>query len=455
MKVLIVDDDRVSRMLLGHIIGREFGGAITEAIHGGEALEVLKRQSFDFILLDLMMPVMDGLQTLEAIRANDALRQVPVVILSAVKEEAKVRRILQLGVTDYLAKPLQPKAIVQRLHRIVPPIMAAKEARGDDGSAEDVVPIEAESLKPLVEIVVADADPIFRSFVRNTLGREYRIVDAETGAKALRRCQESRPMMLLLGEGLGAVDRALVVRKVKAEPELKGTLIVGLVAPSRNGLPGRNDAAPSDPLCEKTLTRTFVPAAFRDQFAKIARSIETAPGEGSPAAGTGEIVAGVRLELVSTVEQVFGMMLGVDVEQLSAHPQIPGTWISAEVDLTLLHEDFTLGVVCACPAETGNRIANLMQSTSSDWVGNDLAAAALGDIAAIIAERLQRTLAEQGRRVQSSVAAVKRGPSRGPEQALLRLSFNSYDGDLPFHVAVRGDRKAVPAGAMTHSARTM
>lgn len=450
MKVLIVDDDRVSRMLLGHIIGREFGGAITEAIHGGEALEVLKRQSFDFILLDLMMPVMDGLQTLEAIRANDGLRQLPVVILSAVKEEQKVRRILQLGVTDYLAKPLQPKAIVQRLHRIVPPIMEAKAARGDDGAA-DAVPIEAESLAPLVEIVVADADPIFRSFVRNTLGREYRIIDAETGAKALRRCQEARPRMLLLGEGLGAVDRALVVRKVKAEAELKNTLIVGLVPPSRNGLPGRNDAPVSDPLCEKTLTRTFVPAAFRDQFAKIARSIEAPAGE---AAGTGEMVAGVRLELVSTVEQVFGMMLGVDVEQLSAHPQIPGTWISAEVDLTLFHEDFTLGVVCACPAETGNRIANLMQSTSSDWVGNDLAAAALGDIAAIIAERLQRTLAEQGRRVQSSVAAVKRGPSRGPEQALLRLSFNSSDGDLPFHVAVRGDRQAVPAGTMTHSART-
>jgi CheY-like chemotaxis protein len=451
MKVLIVDDDRVSRMLLGHIIGREFGGAITEAIHGAEALEVLKRQSFDFILLDLMMPIMDGLQTLEAIRANDALRQLPVVILSAVKEEGKVRRILQLGVTDYLAKPLQPKGIVQRLHRIVPPIMAAKRARGDDAGAANAAPILEERLQPLVEIVVADADPIFRSFVRSTLGREYRIIDAETGAKALRRCQEARPMMLLLGEGLGAVDRALVVRKVKAEPELKNTLIVGLVPPARKGSPGRNDTAPSDPLCEKTLTRTFVPAAFRDQFAKIARSLEAAAGVG----GTGEIVAGVRLELVSTVEQVFGMMLGVDVEQLSAHPQIPGTWISAEVDLALLHEDFTLGVVCACPAETGNRIATLMQSTSSDWVGNDLAAAALGDIAAIIAERLQRTLAEQGRRVQSSVAAVKRGPSRGPEQALLRLSFNSNDGDLPFHVAVRGDRKAVPAGAMTHSARTM
>jgi CheY-specific phosphatase CheX len=329
--------------------------------------------------------------------------------------------------------------------------MAAKAARGDDGTA-DLVPIEVEALKPLVEIVVADADPIFRSFVRTTLGREYRINDAETGAKALRRCQEARPMMLLLGEGLGAVDRALVVRKVKADADLKGTLIVGLVPPARNGMPGRNDAAPSDPLCETTLTRTFVPAAFREQFAKISRSIESPAAE---AGATGEMVAGVRLELVSTVEQVFGMMLGVDVEQLTAHPQIPGTWISAEVDLTLLHEDFTLGVICACPSETGNRIANLMRSTSSDWVGNDLAAAALGDIAAIIAERLQRTLSEQGRKVQSSVAAVKRGPTRGPEQALLRLSFNSEDGDLPFHLAVRGDRKALPAGAMTHSARSM
>ena len=70
-------------------------------------------------------------------RANEALRTVPVVILSAVKEEEKFSRILQLGVTDYLAKPLQPKAIVQRLHRIVPPIMAAKLANGDAPSAEE------------------------------------------------------------------------------------------------------------------------------------------------------------------------------------------------------------------------------------------------------------------------------------------------------------------------------
>lgn len=441
MKVLIVDDDRVSRMLLGHIISREFEGAITEALHGAEALEVLKKQSFDFILLDLMMPVMDGLQTLEAIRANESLRHVPVVILSAVKEEAKVRRILQLGVNAYLAKPLDPKSIVERLRRIVPEIVRQnEEAAATRPAAVPSDPAE----QPGVEIVVADADPIFRGFVRSVLGNDYRLIEAETGAKALRRCLEARPLMLLLGEGLGAVDRALVVRKLRAAPELRTTRIVRVMSATRA------DQTPTDSLCDGTITRTFAATVFREQFMRIARPLEPVGG------GTGEMVAGVRLELVSTVEQVFGMMLGVEVEQLAAHPQIPGLWINAQVDLTLTHEDFTLGVVCGCPTEAGSRLAGLMRNTSKDWVGDDLAAAALGDIATIIAERLQRTLAEQGRKVQGSMATVRRGPATGTEQTLLRLSFNSVNGDLPFHVAVRGDRKALPAGgAIAHGARTM
>jgi CheY-like chemotaxis protein len=296
--------------------------------------------------------------------------------------------------------------------------------------------------QPGVEIVVADADPVFRSFVRGVLGADYRIIEAETGAKALRRCLEARPVMLLLGEGLGAVDRALVVRKLRAAPELRTTRIVRVVS-------SRAEQTPTDTLCDATLVRTFAAAAFREQFIQLARPLE-------PMSGTGEMVAGVRLELVSTVEQVFGMMLGVEVEQLTSHPQIPGVWISAQVDLTMLNEDFTLGVVCSCPAEAGSRLATLMRNLSKDWVGDDLAAAALGDIATIIAERLQRTLAEQGRRVQGSVAAVRRGSAHGAEPALLRLSFNSVNGDLPFHVAVRGDRKTLPAGTgMTHVARTM
>jgi CheY-like chemotaxis protein len=413
MKVLIVDDDRVSRMLLGHILAREFGASITEALHGGEALELLKRETFDFVLLDLMMPVMDGLATLEAIRAEEAHRRLPVIVLSAVKEEWKVRRILQLGVNDYLAKPLHPKSIVQRLRKIVP-LMTGVPAL----PAEPAEPA-ADTAAPMVEIVVADADPTFRAFVRGLLGREYRIIEAESGAKALRRCMDARPAMLLLGDGLGAVDRGLVVRKIRAMADLKGTRIISLLASART------EPTKTDTLCHATMVRTFVAAQFREQFKRVGGEMEPVNGTG------GELVAGVRLELVTTVEQVFGMMLGIEVEQ-SEHPQMSGFWISAAVDLMLLHEDFSLGIVCACPADTGGRIASLMPSPSSDWVGNDHAAAALGDIVTIIAERLQRTLDEQGRRVQS----------------------NSSDGTLPFHVAVRGD-KAVTTGALTQVARSL
>jgi CheY-like chemotaxis protein len=102
MKVLIVDDDRVSRMLLGHIIAREFGGAITEALNGAEALEVLKRQSFDFILLDLMMPVMDGWEFRRQQEADPALAPVPVIVLSALDQA----RAAKIHAAAFLKKPL-------------------------------------------------------------------------------------------------------------------------------------------------------------------------------------------------------------------------------------------------------------------------------------------------------------------------------------------------------------
>jgi CheY-like chemotaxis protein len=439
MKVLIVDDDRVSRMLLGHILTKEFGATCTEALHGGYAMDLLKQgQTFDFILLDLMMPVMDGLQTLEAIRAEESMRGLPVIILSAVKEEWKVRRILELGVADYLAKPLHPKSILERLQRLVPILEAAK---GSQTGAAEAEPVEDPN-SPMVEIVVADGDPTFRSFVRGLLGREYRIIDAETGAKALRRCLEARPAMLLLGDSLGAVDRGLVVRKLRLMPEGRSTRVISLLPTPRS------EPTKIDTLCNATMVRTFVAKQFLEQFGRVAAAIEkAAPGEG-------ELVAGVQLELVTTVEQVFGMMLGVEVEQLDTHPPMSGLWISAAVDLTMLHEDFSLGVVCSCPADAGGKIATMKPSPSSDWIGNDHAAAALGDIATIIAERLQRRLAESGRRVQGSVAAVRRGPAPTSDMALLRLSFNSADGTLPFHVAVRGD-KAVTSGALTQSARSI
>jgi hypothetical protein len=148
------------------------------------------------------------------------------------------------------------------------------------------------------------------------------------------------------------------------------------------------------------------------------------------------------------------MMLGTEVAPQTTHAQIPGIWIHASVDLTLSHEDLTFTVACSCPADTGTRIATQMQKVSNDWVGDDKAANALGDIATILAERIQQSLDEQGRRTTSSVASVRREPMKQsvPGQ-LLMLSFNAANGTLPFRVAVHGRPKEATVGTMAQAAR--
>lgn len=468
MKVLIVDDEPTSRLLLGRIIAREFGLTIVEAANGREALDQLAKQAFDFILLDLLMPGMDGIETLAAIRASEAHRALPVVILSAVKDEQAVRRILELGVSDYLAKPLHPQHIVSRLSNFLKTLRLAQEAAialtaGLDGPPGDGAALEASPLTstpasaplsstpgagarpgtpagtPTVEIVVADGEAQFRGLVRSLLGSDYRIIEAETGARALRRCQESRPAMLLLGEELGAVDRPLLARKIRAAAELRGIKLVA-AAPA-----ARRDALRQDPLYDGFVSRTLSAQAFQDDFAIAARELEKAQG-------AGELVAGVRLRIEQTVEQVFGMMLGLEMRLRPDPPPASGIWIRAEIGLRLTHEDFTLAVVCACPVETGLLFASKASRVSSDWVGGDTAAAALGDIAAIITERLQQALSEQGRRVQSTLAEVRREPARMHENALLTLAFDSAAGDTPFRVLVMGQAKALHAGASARGA---
>jgi CheY-like chemotaxis protein len=351
--------------------------------------------------------------------------------------------VLRLGVSDYLAKPLHPLHIVQRLTRFVETLTvhAATPPDGANPAGDAATTADTGGAgNARVEIVIADGDARFRGFVRNLLGNDYRLIEAETGAKALRRCLEATPALLLLGEELGAVTRPMIVRKLRAEQNLREMRIAAIVQPSRA------DAAQAEGLYDAILPRTLA-ASFKEQFLRVSKPLETWRG-------SGELVAGVRLQLTSTVEQVFGMMLGTEMTPQAEHAQIPGIWIQASVELRLLQEDLTFTVACSCPADTGTRIATQMQKVSNDWVGDDKAANALGDIATILTERIQRSLDEQGRKSTTSVASVRREPMKQstPGQ-LLMLSFNAANGTLPFRVAVLGNPAQATAGSMAQAAR--
>ena len=116
-QVLVVDDSRVNRLLLGRALEQQ-GYAVTMAEHGRAALDLLQAQgapSFDVVLLDLLMPEMDGFDALRHIKSDPGLRHIPVIMISAVEELTSVVRCLELGATDYLLKPFNAAILQARI----------------------------------------------------------------------------------------------------------------------------------------------------------------------------------------------------------------------------------------------------------------------------------------------------------------------------------------------------
>lgn len=103
-KLLVVDDDAVNRGLLQRIFENDYATVTTS--NGAEALQLLEQEVFDLVLLDLMMPGIDGFEVLNRIRKNPALDDLPVIIISAKSDNSDVVHGLQLGAHDYIAKPI-------------------------------------------------------------------------------------------------------------------------------------------------------------------------------------------------------------------------------------------------------------------------------------------------------------------------------------------------------------
>ena len=113
--LLIVDDNHVNRHLLARRVRRQ-GHLVDSASDGFEALEMMRTQEFDLVLLDIMMPEMNGYQVLEILKADPELRHIPVIIISAVDDIESVVRCIELGAEDYLYKPFNPVLLKARIN---------------------------------------------------------------------------------------------------------------------------------------------------------------------------------------------------------------------------------------------------------------------------------------------------------------------------------------------------
>ena len=112
--ILIVDDKEPNRDLLSRRLERE-GHRCATAADGRQALEEIAKADFDLILLDILMPVMDGYQVLQYLKADARLAQIPVIVLSALDKTDNVVRCIEMGADDFLAKPFSPVILKARI----------------------------------------------------------------------------------------------------------------------------------------------------------------------------------------------------------------------------------------------------------------------------------------------------------------------------------------------------
>src|SRR6516165_367552 len=113
--LLVVDDIEDNRFALSRRLARQGYLNVTTAADGRQALELLNSRPFDLVLLDIMMPNVNGYEVLAAMKANERLRHIPVIMISAVDEIESVIRCIELGAEDYLPKPFNPTLLRARV----------------------------------------------------------------------------------------------------------------------------------------------------------------------------------------------------------------------------------------------------------------------------------------------------------------------------------------------------
>lgn len=200
--VLIVDDDEGVRRLLAYEL-QPLGVEVLEASDGRSALELASSERPDAILLDVLMPGLDGWQTLRSLKERPETRSIPVIMLSVVENRAYG---LSLGAYDYLVKPVEVSSLLDSLSRA-----GVLASRG--------------------HLLVVDDDADVRQLVTQELvSAGYRVQSVEGGAEALAAMAQERPSAVLLDLMMRPPDGFEVLCRMREDPDLRDVPVVIVTA---------------------------------------------------------------------------------------------------------------------------------------------------------------------------------------------------------------------------------
>jgi DNA-binding response OmpR family regulator len=150
-RVLVVDDNEMNRDMLSRRVERQ-GHTVKIAKDGLEALEILRAQPIDLVLLDIMMPGMNGYEVLETIKSDSILHYIPVIMISAVDEIDSVVRCIEMGAEDYLPKPFNPVLLKARIGAA----LDKKQMRDQEQAYLAQIEAEKQRVDELLHVILPD-----------------------------------------------------------------------------------------------------------------------------------------------------------------------------------------------------------------------------------------------------------------------------------------------------------
>jgi len=140
--ILVVDDEELNRDILSRRLVKE-GYTVTVADGGKEALDMLRLERYDLVLLDIMMPGIDGYEVLNPIRSEPILHNTPVIMVTALSDASTIKRCLALGATDYVGKPFELTFLKSRIRQAMQALSNLRRANAaTDAATASVLVIE-------------------------------------------------------------------------------------------------------------------------------------------------------------------------------------------------------------------------------------------------------------------------------------------------------------------------
>ncbi|MCM2273313.1 MAG: response regulator [Candidatus Didemnitutus sp.] len=216
-KILTVDDSKTVRIIVRKAF-KPYDCEILEAANGVEGLAVAAKEMPDLILLDVTMPVMDGVEMLTKLKADPQLKGIPVMMLTAEGGRDNVLKIAKIGVRDYIVKPFKEDVLVEKAGRIIELKPLA------DG------PAKARSIfDPANILVVEDKPAIVQQIQEGLKHTPWKIQGVATQGEAIDLCSKTPPDLIIISLSLPEDAAFTLFRIVRTNVKTKYTPVFGLV----------------------------------------------------------------------------------------------------------------------------------------------------------------------------------------------------------------------------------